>query len=385
MKSDRLLSILLLLQTRGLVPATELAERLEVSVRTIYRDIEALSASGVPVYTERGRRGGVALLPGFRTDVTGLTADEARALFVLAAQGAHAPLGLDAALGSALRKVMAALPAPHRPAAELTSRRILVDPVRWMSGPQPVVDIAELHEAVFADRRLRLGYRHSGTRTPRTYTVDPYGLVVKAGVWYLVADHDGEPRLFRADRVRRAVLTEEAVVRRPGVELADLWDELRKRVEERPGGVRLRVRVHRSRLDLFVRLHAGVLTGEPRPEGRAERGARGQRTRGGEQGDWVRAELAVDSVEWARSLLSFGPNLEVLSPPEARTVLARHAAAVVALYGEPGPDAEDGRDSAAASGTAPGGSGPAGLGGLPGGSGPGGPEGLTGGSGPGGL
>lgn len=332
MKSDRLLSILLLLQTRGLVPATELAERFEVSVRTIYRDIEALSASGVPVYAERGRHGGIALLPGFRTDVTGLTADEARALFVLAAEGAHAALGLDAALGSALRKVMAALPEPHRPAAELTSRRILVDPVRWMSGPQPAVDVAELHDAVFADRRLRLSYRHSGTSDPRTYTVDPYGLVVKAGVWYLVADRDGVPRLFRADRVRRATLTDEPVVRRPGAELADLWDVLRKQVEERPGRVRLRVRVHRSRLDLFVRLHGGALTGEPRPEEG--------------EGEWVRAELAVDSVEWARSLLSFGPNLEVLSPPEARTVLARHAAAVVALYGKAGAEqAVEGKDS----------------------------------------
>lgn len=202
MKSDRLLSILLLLQTRRLVPATELAERLDVSVRTIYRDVEALSASGVPVYAERGRHGGIVLLPGFRTDVTGLTADESRALFVLAADGAHAALGLDEAIASALRKVMAALPAPHRPAAELTSRRILVDPVRWMSGPRAVVDIADLYDAVFADRRLRLRYRHSGTRTARTYTVDPYGLVVKAGVWYLVADHDAEPRLYRADRVR---------------------------------------------------------------------------------------------------------------------------------------------------------------------------------------
>lgn len=110
MKADRLLSILLLLQTRGRVSATELAERLEVSVRTIYRDVESLSAAGVPVFTERGRHGGISLLPGYRTDVTGLTADEARALFVLSAQGAHSDLGLDGALGSALRKVMAALP-----------------------------------------------------------------------------------------------------------------------------------------------------------------------------------------------------------------------------------------------------------------------------------
>lgn len=321
MKSDRLLSILLLLQTRGLVPATELAERFDVSVRTIYRDVEALSASGVPVYAERGRHGGIALLPGFRTDVTGLTADESRALFVLAADGAHAALGLDEAIGSALRKVMAALPAPYRPAAELTSRRILVDPVRWMGGRPVAVDIGDLHDAVFADLRLRLRYRHSGTRTARTYTVDPYGLVVKAGVWYLVADRDGEPRLFRADRVREAVLTEDPVVRRPGVELAQVWEKLRRQVEERRGEVTLRVRVHRSRLDRFLRLNASVLTGRPGPEA---------------DGEWLRADLTVESVEWARSLLSFGPNVEVLAPPEARAVMAAHAAAVVALYGGPG-------------------------------------------------
>lgn len=328
MKSDRLLSILLLLQTRPLVPATELAERLDVSVRTIYRDVEALSASGVPVYAERGRHGGIVLLPGFRTDVTGLTADESRALFVLAADGAHAALGLDEAIASALRKVMAALPAPHRPAAELTSRRILVDPVRWMSGPRAVVDIADLYDAVFADRRLRLRYRHSGTRTARTYTVDPYGLVVKAGVWYLVADHDAEPRLYRADRVRGVTLTEDPVVRRPGVELTQVWEELRRQVEERQGEFTLRVRVHRSRLDLFLRLNAGVLTGRPRPDE--------------QDGEWLRADLAVESVEWARSLLSFGPNVEVLEPPEARAVVAAHAAAVMALYGDREPGASGG-------------------------------------------
>ncbi|WP_406092291.1 helix-turn-helix transcriptional regulator [Streptomyces sp. NBC_01013] len=322
MKSDRLLSILLLLRTRGLVPATELAERLDVSVRTIYRDVEALSASGVPVYAERGRHGGITLLPGYRTDVTGLTADESRALFVLASDGVHAALGLDEAIGSALRKVMAALPAPHRPAAELTSRRILVDPVRWRSGPRATVDIADLHDAVFADRRLQLRYRHSGTRIARTYTVDPYGLVVKAGIWYLVADRDGEPRLFRADRVRGVTATEEPVVRRPGVELARVWELLRRQVEERQGEVALRVRVHVSRLDLFLRLNAGVVRGEPSPEG---------------GGEWVRAELAVESVEWARSLLSFGPNVEVLAPPEARAAVTAHAAAVMALYEQPGP------------------------------------------------
>jgi predicted DNA-binding transcriptional regulator YafY len=320
-KSDRLLSILLLLQTRGRVPAPELAERLEVSVRTIYRDIEALSASGVPVYAERGRHGGIELLAGFRTDVTGLTADESRALFILAAQGAHAALGLDAALGSALRKVMAALPAPHRPAAEATSQRILVDATRWKGGPQAAVDLDVLQDAVFADRRLRLRYRHSGQREPRTYTVDPYGLVSKAGVWYLVADRRGGPQLFRADRVRSATVLDDSVRRRPGVELADAWEVLRRQVEERPGGIDVVVRVRRDRLDLFLRLNAPWLT--ELPEDRGE---------GDGEGEWVTARLSYGVVGEARQLLQFSDRIEVLSPPEVREELARAAASVTGLY-----------------------------------------------------
>lgn len=317
MKSDRLLSILLLLQTRGRVPARELAERLEVSVRTIYRDVDALSASGVPVYAERGRHGGIELLAGFRTDVTGLTADESRALFILAAQGAHAALGLDAALGSALRKVMAALPAPHRPAAEVTSRRILVDATRWKSGPQRAVDLEALQGAVFADRRLRLRYRHSGEREPNTYTVDPYGLVAKAGTWYLVADRRGRPRLFRADRVHSARVLDDPVRRRPGVELADVWEVLRRQVEEPPQGLEVTVRVRRDRLDMFVRITAALLTELPDDDG---------------EGEWVTARLTCPSAPAVRQLLAFADGVEVLAPPEARAELLAAARSVTGLY-----------------------------------------------------
>ncbi|MEU0008499.1 YafY family protein [Streptomyces sp. NPDC006314] len=317
MKSDRLLSILLLLQTRGRVPAHELADRLEVSVRTIYRDIEALSASGVPVYAERGRHGGIELLAGFRTDVTGLTADESRALFILAAQGAHAALGLDAALGSALRKVMAALPAPHRPAAEVTSRRILVDATRWKSGPQQAVDLRVLQDAVFSDRRLRLRYRHSGEREPRTYTVDPYGLVAKAGVWYLVADRRGAPRLFRADRVRSARLLDEPVRRRSGVELTAVWEVLRRQVEDRADGVEVTVRVRRELLDMFQRMVASQLTALPDDDGASE---------------WVTARLSYPVLRAVRQLLVFSDRVEVLDPPEARAELLAGARSVTALY-----------------------------------------------------
>ncbi|MDO0925615.1 YafY family protein [Streptomyces sp. TG1A-8] len=320
MKSDRLLSILLLLQTRGRVPARELAGRLEVSVRTIYRDVEALSASGVPVYAERGRHGGIELLAGFRTDVTGLTADESRALFVLAARGAHAALGLDAALGSALRKVMAALPEPHRPAAEAAGRRIMVDATRWRGGPHRTVDLEVLQDAVFSDRRLRLRYRHSGQREPRTYTVDPYGLVAKAGVWYLVADRRGAPRLFRADRVRSARPLDEPVRRRPGVELADVWEVVRRRVEERPpDAIDVTVRIRRARLDMFRRMAAAQLTEPLHDDG---------------EGEWVTARLTYPVLRAVRHLLGFSDQVEVLDPPEARAELLAAVRSVTALYRE---------------------------------------------------
>ncbi|WP_329494860.1 YafY family protein [Kitasatospora herbaricolor] len=336
MKADRLLSILLLLQTRGRVTAAELAERLEVSVRTVYRDVEALSAAGVPVYTERGRHGGVALLPGYRTDVTGLTGDEARALFVLAAEGAHRALGLDGALGSALRKVMAALPAPHRPAAERTSERVLVDPARWMrTGPETAVDLGELQQAVFADRRLRLAYRHSGAAGPAEYTVDPYGLVSKAGVWYLVADLAGEPRLFRADRASAAQTLEEPVRRRPGASLGEVWAGLRERVERLPVEVTVRLRVRRERLDMFVRIHGALLVAPPPAP----------------VGEWTELVMGFRAVRAVRALLAFGADVEVHSPPEARRELAVAAGEAVRLYARdaaaPGPEgaAPDGPDA----------------------------------------
>ncbi|TJZ52907.1 WYL domain-containing protein [Streptomyces piniterrae] len=358
MKSDRLLAVLLLLQTRGRVPASELAERLEVSTRTVYRDIESLSAAGVPVYAERGRYGGIALLPGFRTDVTGMTSDEARALFILAAQGAHTALGLDDALGSALRKVMAALPAPHRPAAELTGRRILVDPDRWLSGPRPAVDLDELHTAVFTDLRLRIRYRHSGETRTRTYTVDPYGLVAKAGTWYLVADRRGAPQLFRADRVASAAVTDAPVRRRAGVELADVWQVLRRGVEERPAPVRVTARIRRDRLDLAVRILGNTLTGPPRtgeadePAGDAE-GAAEEAKKPGKEGEasrsadipasgWAVLDLAYPVLSAVRQLLQFGDSVEVLDPPEARQVLARAAAAIANVYAADTPDPRGG-------------------------------------------
>jgi predicted DNA-binding transcriptional regulator YafY len=186
--------------------------------------------------------------PGYRTDVTGLTADEARALFVLVADQAHVDLGLGQAMGSALRKVMAALPAPFRGDADLVSRRILIDPVRWRARGRAAasqVDLAVLQRAVFADVRLTFRYRHGRDVQVRSYTVDPYGLVNKAGAWYLIADHRGEPKLFRADRLLSATVLDEPVRRRPGIELAEVWEKVRSEFESVPAAVHVTVDVQR--------------------------------------------------------------------------------------------------------------------------------------------
>jgi predicted DNA-binding transcriptional regulator YafY len=327
MKSSRLLEMLLLLQARGQVTAAELAERLEVSPRTVYRDAEALSSAGVPIYTERGRAGGIRLLPGYRTDVTGLTQDEARALFVLTTGGAQEDLGLGTAARSAILKVMRAVPEPFRPAAAATSQRILVDPAGWMRPPDPVGALGVLQAAVFTDRRLRLRYRSSGHREPAASgqeaersasvrVVDPYGLVCKAGIWYLVADSGGEPRLFRVSRVASAVVDEEPVRRRDGISLAGLWSSLRREVEDRPAPLEVVVRVRREWLDLFGRMCAAHLAG-PLPDA---------------TGEWTQVRLRYPGVMAARPLLSFGANVEVLSPASVRADLAAAAADIVDLY-----------------------------------------------------
>jgi predicted DNA-binding transcriptional regulator YafY len=328
MRSDRLLSIMLLLQTRGQLPASELAERLEVSVRTVMRDVEALSAAGVPVYTVRGPHGGIALLPGYRTDVTGLTAEESRALFVLLSGRAHAELGLGQAIGSALRKLMAALPAPYRPDADLASRRILIDPARWREpSVPPAADLSALQQAVFADRRLRVRYRHSEDGRVRSCTLDPYGLVNKAGVWYLVADHHGQPKLFRADRVRGASVLDGPVQRREGLELAEVWDSLRRRIDHIPTPIAVTVSVSRQILGRFLRVHRADLAGPPPAEPATEAGSDPER---------VRLQLQFRSLGAAEALLMFGTDGEVLSPPELRQNLARKAAQAAGVYAATG-------------------------------------------------
>jgi predicted DNA-binding transcriptional regulator YafY len=317
MRSDRLLSILMLLQTRGQVPAGELAERLEVSVRTIYRDVDALSAAGVPVYAERGRHGGIALLAGYRTDMTGLTRDEARALFVLSPAGTHADLGLLGQHRTAMEKVMTALPEPFRPAALQASQRILVDPAGWMRPAEGPGLLGVLQAAVFADRRLRLRYRHTG-QPARGYTIDPYGMVCKGGIWYLVADHRGKPLLLRVSRVEQASVASAAARRRAGADLGSEWERLRAQVEDRPAPLRVRVTVREAVADMFRRVHATHLAGPV--------------TAGSQEG-WLEVDLAFRGVMATRPLLAFGADLRVIAPEEVRAELVSVALAAAASHG----------------------------------------------------
>jgi predicted DNA-binding transcriptional regulator YafY len=241
-------------------------------------------------------------------------------LFVLSTGGAQEDLGLGTASRSAVLKVMRAVPEPFRPAATATSQRILVDPAGWMRTAEPTGQLGVLQAAVFSDRRVRLGYRSSGQWTPRERVVDPYGLVCKAGIWYLVADQGGEPRLFRVSRVDSAVAEETPVRRRDGVELAELWESLRRQVEERPAGV---ARVRRERLDMFRRICAANLAEDAGGGAGDDRGA---------DSGWAVVGLRFAAVPAARTLLGSGHDVEVVSPPEVRADLAAVAAAVVARY-----------------------------------------------------
>jgi predicted DNA-binding transcriptional regulator YafY len=321
MRSDRLLSILLLLQTHGRLSARELAKRLEVSERSIYRDVDALSVAGVPIYTERGRNGGCALLGGFRSDLTGLTADEARALFVFTGRGTLGDLGLESSLQSALRKLLASLPALHRPEAEWAQQRVVIDPRGWLRPTEDLPWLVAVQDAVWRDRRLRLVYRSSGATTSRSLVVHPYGLVAKAGIWYLIAAETDEPRLYRVSRIEVAEVLGEPAIRPENLDVEALWEELRRRVKERGTGVDVTLRVIAERVDMLLRVCAAQLLEPARREPDLDRSG------------WVILHLRFAGDGAARgALLGFGPDVEVLSPESVREDFANTAKSIVEMY-----------------------------------------------------
>ena len=316
MKSDRLLALLLLLQARSPRSATQLAEELEVSVRTVYRDAEALSTAGVPVYAERGRSGGIALMPGYRTQVPGLTPDEARALFVLTTDTAHTDLGLGDAIGSALRKVQASLPQGQQGPAELLRERVLIDPARWGALDVRPEHLDVVQTAVLEGRRARVGYRSSSGRVG-TYTLDPLGLVSKAGVWHLVAEHRRTRKTFRVDRMTSAAILDAPARRPSGFQLQAAWDEMQQEFAGSLRAVPVRVRVRRRILPRVLRLYDQGDAASPM----------------GAPEDWVEVTLRFPALAAAQALLAHGIDLEVLDPLDVRERLGELGRQVAELYG----------------------------------------------------
>ncbi|WP_409494778.1 helix-turn-helix transcriptional regulator [Amycolatopsis sp. cmx-11-12] len=321
MRADRLVSLVLLLRHRGRLSAATLARELEVSTRTVLRDIEALSAAGVPVYAERGRHGGFALLPGFQTELTGLNHDEALALLVAGSRRGAQVFGLGSALASAMLKVIDALPEGHRDTAAGAAQRLLIDPEtdllarRVAAEEVPDAIVAEIRRAVFAGHKLRIHYAAAGGK-PHWRTVDPIGLVTVREQGYLLATRSGEDRTYRLSRVSAAEELPEPAERADLVNLDRAWQERSTRFRAGGDQVAVQVRVTPARREDLVGTAVAVLAEETDADG------------------WLRLEVTFQDsrhAEWA--LWQLATNAEALAPPWLRTSLRDRAAAVATAYG----------------------------------------------------
>src|ERR1700733_1703357 len=231
MLASRLLSILMLLQTRGRMSATALAAEFEVSVRTIHRDIDQLSAAGVPVYADRGRSGGFALMDGYRTKLTGMTQPEAETLFLAGLPGPVAQLGLADILSAARLKLMAALPAHVQPGAERIAARFHLDPEAWFRAADPQPALQTVARAVWSGHMLKLRYRPAGESEALPRKLGPLGLVLKAGVWYLLAQSGKSIRTYRVANILDVEITEESFARPKSFDLAAHWEQTSRAYE----------------------------------------------------------------------------------------------------------------------------------------------------------
>lgn len=325
MRASRLLHLLLLLQTRQRITAAELAKRLEVSRRTVLRDVDALSAAGVPVYAERGRHGGIALLPGARLDLSALDPPELDVLSLagLDADRAH-QLGLSDVRESAARKIAARREAAVRHTASRTGSSrlpladvVIVDGGAWFMQQASGVDVADLASAVRLRRRLRLRYRRSAEPAPSTLVVDPYGIVATSGRWYLIADDTGVGRLFALERLTACDVLEEPAMLREGQTLRTVWAALRERVEDR-GRVTVTARLRADRVDLARR----ILGTRLEEVGEAKDG-------------WCLITVRYPEVEGVRQLLQFGDHIEILAPHKARDRIGALALDLAERHGAP--------------------------------------------------
>lgn len=320
MRADRLLSILMLLQSRGLITAEDLASELEVSPRTIYRDLLALSSAGVPVYTERGPGGGISLFEDYRTTLTGLTSDEVRALFMMSIPASLAQLGVAGELKAAMLKLSASLPDSRRKEEERVRQCIHLDSSSWFQSEESVPFLAVVHQAVWQDRKLYIKYSLN-TFLEVEQEICPFGLVAKSNVWYLVYGFKGMNRVIRVSSIVDAVMLSELCSRPVDFNLADFWETYCSTYELDRSSFLVKLRIspliHKD-LHLIFGTEVQKTAAQAFP---------------GDELGWITLDLHFESFTAARSrLLGLGRSVEVLEPQSLRKSLLDYAQQVVALY-----------------------------------------------------
>jgi predicted DNA-binding transcriptional regulator YafY len=319
MRADRLLTLLMLLQARGKMTAEDLAEELEVSIRTIYRDVDALSTTGVPIYAERGPGGGIALLDRYRTTLTGLTEDETQALFMLSIPAALVDLGVSQNLQMALRKLSAALPAMRSGTEQRVRQRIHLDPASWQPATSTPPHLQTLHQALWQDRLVTIAYRLPWD-AEQTRTVQPLGLVAKAGIWHLVCRWDDHPRVIRAESIIRARLNDETYERPADFVLTRFWAGWCETV--RHSQPRFTATVH-----VTAQLYGALVRGDRRGQIEILEPA--------EADGWLLIKVTDTSFEGARHrILSWGGSARVVAPEALRQSVLDFAQQIVAAYAE---------------------------------------------------
>jgi predicted DNA-binding transcriptional regulator YafY len=319
MRATRLLCILTTLQARGRATATELANASRVSLRTIYRDIDALSSAGIPVYSERGADGGYRLLDGYRTQLNGLSAKEAEALFMTGLSGPAADLGLGTVMAAAQNKLLSAMPPQFRAGAEQMRARFHLDAPAWFTQAEQPIHLPFVADAVWAQRLIRI--RYQSWKAEKNRIVEPLGLVLKGGAWYLVGQVDGDARTYRISRILDLAVLDQRFDRPKVFDLAGYWQASTQRLEAELHRNVATIRLSPWGVKMLEALTSPYIRAATRisPEVDAD----GRRT----------AVMPVGSVRQACvDLLKFGVDAEVLEPPELRAKMAEVASGMSMIY-----------------------------------------------------
>jgi predicted DNA-binding transcriptional regulator YafY len=302
--------------------AQELADELEVSVRTVYRDAESLSGSGVPIYADRGPAGGYQLLDGYRTRLTGLTGEEAGSLFLAGVPGPAAELGLGSVLAAAELKLRAALPGELGDRADRVRERFHLDAPGWFRGDEPTPHLATVADAVWSERRLSVRYRRWKAPREVSRSLTPLGVVLKAGRWYLVAATDDRVTAYRVSNILDAVVLDEPVRRPADFDLAAFWADWTTRYERSVYTAAATVRMTTAALHLMTFVF-------PPEMARVARASAGEPDADG----WLQTTVPIESIRHGHiELLKLGADAEVLDPPDLRERFTATARAMAAVY-----------------------------------------------------